>query len=350
MSRADEFNDAIDGYEELPVIDKSVLASDQIAEANLALDRDPASFLRWPYPDLAALTGQMAPGNVWFCCAASGGGKTTFVSTTIEEWRKQGRRIYVMPLETRPHEFRTYLACMELGLHPGDVLSGELMRHPDYRQIRHELREAFFAQGRAPYLEQVMVSSQQAINLAGLQHGLKEAKAFGAHVVIVDHIDHIEGGEGSNSYAEAKRVTMGALRMAQDNEMLILFTSQLNTSVSKGDYLAKFMPPRRDHVLFGGLKESIATGMIGLFRPLRKKRPSESDDDYGKALKAARSGLGSVTDVLEPNTMGVVAMKLRNYGSREGMKAYLRVENGRVESIPEKDKWTTASGYPRPAL
>ena len=53
---------------------------------------------------------------------------------------------------------------------------------------------------------------------------------------------------------------------------------------------------------------------------------------------------------LEPSKMGGVTMKLRSCGSREGMKAYLRVENGRVESIPEKDKWTTASGYPRPAL
>lgn len=338
------------GDEDLPGVHPIVVASDQVTEAMLALDRHPDTFVRWPFPELDALTGPMAPGNVWFVCASSGGGKTTFVSSVVDLWRISGRRVYVMPLETRPYEFRTYLACMATGIHPGDALSGELRAQPDGEAKRAVLKSELAAQLKPPFVDLVMISGQRAINLAGLTSGLKEAKAFGADVVIVDHIDHIDGGDKQNLYAAAKAVNDGALRMAQDNDLLLLFTSQLNMSAGKGDYLSKYLPPREDHVAFGTLKRRNATGMIGLFRPLRKRQPDESEEEYVKSLRAIRAGGGTPSDALEPNTMGVVAMKLRNYGAREGAKAYLRVERGRVFSMDEKDRWTTAGGNPREML
>lgn len=337
------------GASELPTVHPHVTASDQIVDALNMLERRADVFTRWPFPDLDALTGPMAPGDVWFLSAASGGGKTTFVCSAITRWQQGGKRVYVMPLETKPKAFRTYMACMTAGVHPGDVLSGEYLRYPNAAAVRDMLRQTFHEQLHAPYVDQVMVSDQRAITLQGLEEGLREAKAFGADIVIVDHIDHIEGGDGANTYAEAKRINDGALRMAQDNGMLLLFTSQLNTSVSKGDYLAKYMPPRRDHVLFGALKENICTGMIGLFRPLRKPKEGESYDEWLDVVRQARTGLGqvSVADVLEPNTMGVVAMKLRNYGAREGQKAYLWVEKGRVHPMREADRYSTGGGLVR---
>lgn len=328
----------------LPYVDQYKIASDQVMEGLLALDRPIETFVRWPFPDLDALTGPMAPGDVWFVPGASGGGKTTFIGSCIKGWRRQGKKVYVMPLETKPKAFRTYLACMEAGVHPGDILSGEYLRRPDAQAVRDVVAGEFYAQLRSPYVDQVMVSEHHAITLKRLEEGLKEAKAFGAHVVIVDHIDHIEQGEGA--YNDVKAINNGALKMAQDNDLLLVFTSQLNSSVSKGDYLAKYMPPRRDHVLFGALKENVCTGMIGLFRPLRRRRDGESEEDYYNAIKRARSGLGegSVNDVLMPNTMGIVAIKLRNYGSREGLKEYLWVENGQCYPMREADRYTTGGG------
>lgn len=334
----------------LPEVHPEVVATDQVNDAIIALGRHPDTFVRWPFPDLDALTGPMAPGNVWFICAASGGGKTTFVASLIDLWRLAEKRVYVMPLETRPREFRTYLACMAAGVHPGDALSGQLRAMPNGEAKRAVLASELHAQLKAPYVERVMVSGQRAIDLRGLTAGLKEAKAFGADVVIVDHIDHIAGGNGSNLYNESKLVNHGALHMAQDNDMLLLFTSQLNMGASRGDYLSKYLPPKDEHVAFGSLKRQIATGMIGLFRPIRKRRDDETDDDYIKALKAARAGTGNITDMLEPNTMGVAAMKLRNYGAREGAKTYLSVSHGRVSSIDERDRYSTAGGFVRQIL
>ena len=336
--------------DDLPAVHPEVIAMDQVNDAIIALDRHPDTFVRWPFPELDALTGPMAPGNVWFVCAASGGGKTTFIASIVDLWRIAGKKVYVMPLETRPYEFRTYLACMTTGVHPGDALSGQLRAMPDGEAKRAVLASELHAQVQAPYVDRVMVSGQRAINLAGLTAGLKEAKSFGADVVIVDHIDHISGGDGNNLYQEAQHVNNGALRMAQDNELLLLFTSQLNMSASKGDYLSKYLPPKDEHVAFGSLKRRNATGMIGLFRPLRKRRDDETDEEYVKALRAARAGTGNIADALEPNTMGVSAMKLRNYGSREGMKTYLTVSHGRVFSMDERDRYSTAGGHVRQLL
>jgi replicative DNA helicase len=77
---------------DLPVVHPANVAADQICEALSALDRDVDEFVRWPYPDLDTLTGPLAPGNVWFVCAPSSGGKTTFVASTIEQWWRVARK------------------------------------------------------------------------------------------------------------------------------------------------------------------------------------------------------------------------------------------------------------------
>lgn len=326
---------------ELPPVDPAVTASDQIVTAMQHLDRHPDHLVRWPFPDLDALTGPMGEGEVWFVPAFSGGGKTTFIVSCIEAWRLAGKRVYVMPLELQPFRFRTMLACMQTGTHPGDALSGALRADPSRASEREALKQALMGQSHAGYVDRVMISEQRAINVAGLQNGLMEAKAFGADVVVVDHIDHIEGDDATSLYAASKQVNHAALRMAQDNGLLLVFTSQLNMEVAKQDRLAKYAAPMVNHVQFPSVKLQIATGMIGLYRPLRAPHEDETPDDYAKAIKSARAGTTDAPDALMPNTMGVVAMKLRNYGSREGVRVHLAVEHGRVQHLPERDRHST---------
>lgn len=326
-------------YDDLPEIHPANLAFAQLSAAITHLDRHPDTLVRWPFGDLDALTGPMGAGEVWFVPAFSGGGKTTFIVSAIEAWRLQGLKMYVMPLELQPYRFRTMLACMETGTHPGDALSGALRADPMRVAERDNLRAALLRQGRDSYFEHVMVSEQRAINVRGLEAGLQEAKAFGADVVIVDHIDHI-GGKGNPAEA-SKEVNHAALRMAQDNGLLLVFTSQLNMEIGKADRLAKYAAPMPHHVMYPSVKIQVATGMLGLFRPLRTMRENESPDDYALALKQARAGTADAPDMLEPNTMGVVAMKLRNYGANEGKRINLAVDRGRVVHLPEKDRHAT---------
>jgi hypothetical protein len=328
--------------EELPTLHPSVLAQNQIIGALSHIDRHPSTLVRWPYRDLDGLTGPMGEGEVWFVCAFSGGGKTTFIASTIEAWRLAGRKVFVMPLELQPNRFRTYLACMELGIYPGDALSGELRSDPTRNAEREALKAAIVTQGHTSYTDQVMISEQRAINVRGLEKGMMEAKAFGADIVIVDHIDHIEGDSKGGLFSASKQVNDAALRMGQDNGLLCVFTSQLNMEIAKKDALAKYSPPQVQHVLFPTPKLTVATGMIGLYRPLRAPVPDETPDDYARAIRDARAGITDANSALEKGVMGVVAMKLRNYGQREGVRIKLAVEHGRVLYLPERDRMGTS--------
>lgn len=328
-----------------------VVAANQIDAAIAHIDRHPDTLVRWPYRELDELAGPMGGGEVWFTAAFSGGGKTTFVVSTIEAWRLAGKKVYVMPLELSAPRFRTYLGCMETGIHPGDALSGQLRADESRAGDRDRLKTAVRGQYHADYRRLVRISEQTAINVAGLEKGLREAKEFGADIVIVDHIDHIEGGDGSNLYTESVAVNNAALRMAQDNDLLLWFTSQLNMEIGKGrDHLAKFGAPMQHHLMFPTAKIKNATGIIGLFRPLRTMRDGETPKEYAASLKNARAGQADAPSALEPGVMGVNMMKLRNYGQHEGRKITLGFAQGRVVPLHERDRWTTANGYARRML
>lgn len=336
-----------DGYEDLPQLDAAAIARTQVVDSLVELERRPNEYLRWPWPELDAVTGPLGAGGVvWFVCAFSSIGKTTFVTSLIELWRNMGKVIYVMPLETRAREFRTHLACVQTGHYPGAVLSGEAKSRPDWlTDVKPQIAAAIEAQRRAPFVDQVMISEQQAINVRGLEKGLKESKSFGADVVIIDHIDHIAEGSGTNLYAESRAVNHAALQMAKDNNLILLFTSQLNLEIAKSpDHLAKFGPPRDGHVLMGNTKRQVATGMIGLFRKPRDRKQLETDEEYNQAIKDARAGKVEPPEILDPNIMGVNAMKLRHFGSREGTRVYLGFDRGRVVSLNERDQYTTRRG------
>ena len=329
-------------YERLPEIHPSVLASNQVVGALLHLDRHPDTLVRWPFAHLDELTGPMGEGEVWFVSAFSGGGKTTFIASAIDAWRQLGKKVFVMPLELQPNRFRTMLACMETGIYPGDALSGALRADPTRAHERETLKKALLAQTSTAYTKSVMVSEQRAINVAGLERGMLEAKAFNADIVIVDHIDHIEGEAKGSLYTASKEVNHAALKMAQDNGLLCVFTSQLNMEIAKVDRLSKYAAPQVHHNQFPSVKLQVATGMIGLYRPLRSPFPGEDAKEYKIAIANARSGITDAAEALERGVMGVVAMKLRNYGQREGVRIKLAVEQGRVLHLAEKDRTGTS--------
>jgi KaiC/GvpD/RAD55 family RecA-like ATPase len=342
-----------DGTVALPELHPEVIAANQVIEALNHLERRPESLMRWPFSGLDTLVGPMGPGEVWYVCGFSGGGKTTFVASAIDRWRERGKRVYVMPLELQPWRFRLYLACMALEIHPGDALSGQLRAMPNGDAHAEALKAEMLSQTHDPYTRRVMVGSERAINVVGLEAALMKAKAFGADVIVIDHIDHIEPNiTGGNGYADGKQVNHALLRMAQDNDLLIVATSQLNNAVVGGgqDRMARYQPPREHHVLMGGKKREVATGMIGLYRPLRAQLPNESFREFRAALKAARSGHAEPHTVLEPHVVGVSAMKLRNYGQHEGKRVTLGFQVGRVVDLLERDKYTTNGGYVRQVL
>jgi len=330
--------------------DHETETTDQVSSAINNLHRDDGDWINWPWPDLTALCGRMKPRDIWFVCGFSGNGKTLFVSSAIQGWIEQRVKVYVMPLETSADDFRLYLACQRVGIDPGLVNGGGMLdmdaslRTHWERLIQAELER----QATDPAMRRyVRVKGVQAVNLERLTLAAKEAADWGASILVVDHIDHIEGTGKGGTLEESQKVTKASHLLAKKYNMTFVFTSQMNNESVKGranDRLAQYGPPQPHHVYMGSHKRQIATGMLGLHRRVRDPLPGETPKEFAESIRKSRDGEVPPLEALEPGVMAVTAMKLRHAGQREGQRAHLGVNFGRVEHLPEKDRIGTSRG------
>jgi hypothetical protein len=124
------------------------------------------------------------------------------------------------------------------------------------------------------------------------------------------------------------------MREAQRTGIRCLVATQFNNDALKGNRAGRYLPPQPGHVFMGGHKRQIASGMLGLYRPLKRGLDPEIMRDFQR-------GELEPSDVCEPNTMGIVCMKHRLFGKYEGRRVYLGVERGKVIEIPEQDRPNT---------
>lgn len=330
----------------------------QITNAIELINRPASDYLAWPFAALDRNVGRLPPGSLSYVVAFSGTGKSTFSTSAIDRWLTGGRRIFHMPLETQAHEWRVRWACHRLGYNSGDVMGGVLQQRPDWMEIRATIAAEVRAHALGAMKEMgLWVSPVQHVTAAGLADAMDDAAAWQADVVIIDHIDHIEGDDaGRGLYEESVRVNKRLLKLAQQYNLRVVATSQANLNGTKADRLSKYAMPQVGDILMGGHKKDNATQVLGLFRPLRPRDPfSEPEprikgepDKYAEALSAARKGLVEPWTMLKPETMGVGTIKLRNQGKNldashrhEGACIELAVVNGRVEDQAEKDTYQT---------
>lgn len=295
---------------------------DQTADAKELLLRSATDFLRLPYVPLDHLLGGVAPGDVWFVGGFSGNGKTTLLLSLVIALLKRGRTVYYVGLETRPNVLRTQLACIRLGYDVGDVLSGASRLWPDWDGVRAELLLDLQYQRSLGPGYRCLVDGRPWLDAAGLQAACQDAALRSVDLFVVDHVDHIHGARGS-AFETSRAVVQTILREAQRTNLRMLVATQFNNEASRLDRLAPYLPPQPHHVYMGAHKRMIATGMLGLYRPI-------DDTVKPEDLSAVRAGRLEPQKVLLPHTMAVVCMKHRNYGSREGAKCLLGVQRGRI--------------------
>lgn len=309
--------------------DPKVVVSEQIGDAKHAMDRELSEYVHMPFPSVDAMVGAIPPGDVGFIVAFSGQGKTTFVTSAIQGLLDAGKGVYCLPLESEAMTFRTHLACKALGYHAGMVLTGEYKRtQPDaWPIIRAAIIAEMEKQKHGDMAQQLYVSPTRRMDGPALRKAAKHAASLGAHVLVVDHIDHIQG-EGKNLHAESTRVVDTTLDVTQEYGLVTWATSQLNNEGSKSDPLGMYQCPQPHHIYMGGKKRQNAAWMIGLSRPLKF---GEIDRD---TLAAVRSRRLEAWRVLEPNCMCINDMKSRHFGEREGHRTYLRVQDGCVVEDP----------------
>jgi hypothetical protein len=306
------------------------VASIQTEQAIRLLDRTPSDFLRMPWDSLDGIVSGMAAGDIWFLGGFSGDGKTTALTSAVDCWYEAGKRIYYLGLESRPKVLKTHWACKRLGLDAGQVLSGDALHWLNWPERKRELAAMIRSLDEGHTAAQVHFSPVEFVDGEALRRAMRNAREFGADVLIVDHIDHIEGHHGS-PYEVSRDVCMTLLRQAQAFELRCLVATQFNNEAVRGNRIGRYLPPQPSHVFMGGHKRQIASGMLGLYRPLKQNLSPETMKDFQRSILEP-------IDVCEPNTMGVVCMKHRLFGSHEGRRVYLGLERGRVVDLPEADQ------------
>lgn len=304
-------------------------ALDQGAESDAAIARLPGEFLHMPWPSLDALVGGIAPGEVWFVGAYSGHGKTTFLMSALNLWFEQGKRVFYMGLESKPSVLRTQWACQRLGLNAGDVLSGKMAStSADWPFIRKKIKDELYAQTLDDRSERVYFSPEKFVDAKKLRAAAFQAADLGSDVLIIDHVDHLEGSKGG-LYANSVQTMKVLLSLAHEYGIKVLAATQFNNEMIRGSRLGMHMPPTPTAVYQGGHKRQIASGMIGLYKPLKP------DITKQEMQRFARGEL-EPQDVVERGVMAALIMKSRLYGEREGKRVLLRVEQGRVKDRYEQ--------------
>jgi hypothetical protein len=311
----------------------------QTNDAQDALERDAAGYLTWPWDDVARITLPMAPGTrPYFFCAFAGNGKTTFSWSAVDRWTDAGVIGYVLSLETTAPQWRVGLACTRLGISPALALSGELRRREQSgdRSAAHD-RERIAAELDRQYkvdADTLHVSPLSMLTQRDLVAEFKNAKAVGARYILIDHIDHVTGDGRSTPVAESMSANRALVDLSQRYEVIPVVASQLNMDVTKTDHLGKYRPPRDADLMFPAVKNQVAQGIIGLYRPIDEAADPET-------LAAAKRGeIDPYTaGVLKPNTMGVVVIKAgHEFGSaHRGARCTLAVRQGRVMTHVEAD-------------
>jgi KaiC/GvpD/RAD55 family RecA-like ATPase len=307
----------------------ATVASIHTKQAIRLLDRTAEDFLSMPWGAIDALVSGIPEGDIWFLGGFSGDGKTTALTSAVDRWYEGGKRIYYLGLESRPKILLTHWACKRIGLDAGEVLSGLALRWHDWKERKAELAAMVHSLEQGSTAAQVHFSPTEFVDGTALREAMRNAKDFGADLLILDHIDHIEGDQGS-AYEVSRDVCMTLLREAQNTGIRCIVATQFNNEAVKGNRIGRYLAPQPNYVYMGSHKRQIASGMLGLYRPLKHNLDTES-------LKLFQRGMLEPKDVCEPNTMAVSVMKHRLFGNREGNRAYLRIERGKAIDMPESE-------------
>ena len=312
-------------------------AYDQALTAIERLDRSSRDYLRWPWADVAAITGNMAPGQrPYFFCAFSGNDKTAFSASAVSAWTEAGIPGYVLSLETPPDAYRVHLACLRLALNPAWALTGKLREMEDAgdkwareqrQRIKDELRRQY-----VEWADLLHLSKAETVNRRGLEAEFKQAAAIGCRYILVDHIDHVEPDGRGTPVAESMAVNRDLVKLAQRYDLVPVIASQLNMDIAKVDGLSKYRPPKPTDLMFPAVKTQVAAAILGLYRPLA------DDADADLIARAKRHEVDPYkAGVLKEGAMGAVVMKIAHADgdAHEGARTELAVRHGRVMTRDE---------------
>jgi hypothetical protein len=296
---------------------------------------------RFAYPSLDAIVGGAAPGAATFLYARTGNGKTTFVTNIMSDELLAGRGVTVIPTESTPREVVGKWACLLLNERYGywasydakrDVAEGRLSKDEYDRRfglIRDEagrLQEAFGT-------GQLNIEGSLHIDSNVVKRAFYKAKQLGHGLVIIDHIDLIRPDPKSRSgskYDASVDAVDTLLDLLRETRLNALVCSQSDAALVKGTVIQQYDPPTLGNAYNGQHKNHAATHVLGLFRPRLHNLSVDMQREVNERQRPA-------IDALQPNRMGIIKNKDRNYGD-DGRRCILALHNGKLRELTDEEK------------
>ena len=310
------------------------LADEQIVDAIDRLHEDTSRFPTFPPATLAAKIGPICPEDVVMVAARTGNGKSLFLMNVFDSWITEGRPVLYLGLEQSPHILRTKWACLRTGVAPRLVLAPKVEERgtPAWDDAMNRVQQDFLWQRSTDVKNLAHFSNARLIDARQLRRWVEWAIDLGVYLVIVDHIDRVQHGDGRNPFHELSATIRSAKELAYKHKIAIIMASQVSRP---GDRLEQFIPLELHNMRGAGTKEEEADTVLGLYRPLRV-------DVTTKELKEFRLGTRGILSIIEPDTMGVNIPKHRLDGSVTGQIVRLFVRQQRLYDYTARDLWAMA--------
>jgi KaiC/GvpD/RAD55 family RecA-like ATPase len=324
------------------------MSAEQSTDAVYRLFEDSRDFPSFPWASLDAITGPLAPEDMWIVAGRTGGGKSLFLQNAFDALVADGRRVLYVGLEQSPRILRVKWSCLRVGVQPRVVLKPR--KHEwgtaDHLAARGKvLADMRDYQDRPDVAKRALFAATRFVDRPTLEKWTSGAvRKYGTEVVIVDHIDRIHHGDGRNSFHEVSQTVRLAKELAVRHQIVMVVASQVGRP---SDATTRFTPPTLHDLRGAGTKEEEADEVLAVYQPLRTDLTAK---EMAGRLRAVQLGASPESEILAPATMAVKELKNRIDGAVKGRHTLLSVDRGRLADVPERDRYVTdpATRGPRP--
>lgn len=321
-----------------PELVKSVLPNrDELADAQhvAALNRLGADKTFYPrfhsLESVHDLTGSFAPEELIIVAGDTGNGKSLFCQNLFDDQIEHEVPTLYIGTEQSPDVLKIKHACIRCGVSP------KLMLKPEPWEVAGTAYQAALAQVQeeldwinSPEIRELaFYATTRYVNRAELKKWISGGvREYGIEFVIVDHVDQMDHGSGSNSAQELTATIQLTHDQARDHQIPILLASMIKRRL---DPLGKHSPPDASDLAGSSGKERIMSLGLGVWRPLRTDLTVKELRELKK-----KTAVGSVGQdrIYQQDTMGVRLLKDR-LGTCPGKQTMLHVgKGGRLSDDP----------------
>lgn len=308
---------------DLPAAEYAAIS--QTGDADDLLFEDKSKYPRITrLPSLNAITGAFAPGEIIIVMAREGSGKSLFCQNLADDLLGQKIVTLYIGTEQQPKVLRIKHACIRAGVTPKWMLKPEPheMATTAWRQAREAVREQLSWLKQPEQANRLIFANEPYVDRSVLEKWVDGGiNCYEIGAVIVDHIDQVSHGPGTNTAHEVTATVQLLHEMAQAYSIPIFVASQVKRAI---DPFKRYSPPEASDAAGTSGKERIASLIMSLWRPLRTDLPP---DELRELLKQAKQGGGAENKIYQKDTMGIRVVKDR-LGDAPGQQCMAHVGRG----------------------